>query len=148
MAAVELLRGAKVFEVLVVGPDLDGVSSSFEVVAPFFEPSNDREHLRVVDFVVSLDRPERFRQEGDRVPLAVLARLLRKDRAVANPELLALRRKGLSLSGSARTGAEVTSPLSFAKVSSWGGPQLNLTSFTVRSKSAQAWCENLGMNRR
>ena len=76
MAAVELLRGAKVFEVFVVGPDLDGMSSPFEVMAPFLEPSNDREHLRVVDFVVSLDWAESLGQEGDRVPFAVLTRLL------------------------------------------------------------------------
>ena len=65
MATVELLRGTKVLEVFVVGPDLDGVPSPFEVMAPFLEPSNDRKHLRVVDFIVLLDRAKSLGQEGD-----------------------------------------------------------------------------------
>jgi hypothetical protein len=38
-----------------------------------------------------------------------------------------------------RTGAEVTSSLSFMKESSWGKPQMNLTSFMVKSNSVHAW---------
>jgi hypothetical protein len=33
----------------------------------------------------------------------------------------------------------VTSFLSFVKESSWGKPQMNVTSFMVKSKSAHAW---------
>jgi hypothetical protein len=33
----------------------------------------------------------------------------------------------------------VTSSLSFMKESSWGKPQMNLTSFMVKLKSARAW---------
>jgi hypothetical protein len=42
----------------------------------------------------------------------------------------------------------VTSSLSFMKESSWGKPQMNLTTFMVKSKSARAWWENPGMNHR
>jgi hypothetical protein len=33
----------------------------------------------------------------------------------------------------------VMSSLSFMKESSWGKPQMNLTSFMVKSKSAHTW---------
>jgi hypothetical protein len=33
----------------------------------------------------------------------------------------------------------VTSSLSFMKESSWGKPQMNLTSFMVRSNNVRAW---------
>jgi hypothetical protein len=39
----------------------------------------------------------------------------------------------------------VTSSLSFMKESSWGKPQMNLTSFMVKSNSACTWWENPGM---
>ena len=63
-------------------------------MAPFLEPSNDREHLRVVDFVVSLDWAESLGQEGDRVPLAVLVRLLRKVRAGRESRTVGFEAKG------------------------------------------------------
>jgi hypothetical protein len=39
----------------------------------------------------------------------------------------------------------VTSFLSFMKESSWGKPQMNLTSFIVKLKSVRAWWENPGI---
>jgi hypothetical protein len=33
----------------------------------------------------------------------------------------------------------VTSSLNFMKESSWGKPQMNITSFMVKSKSVRAW---------
>jgi hypothetical protein len=38
----------------VVSPDLHRVASSFEVMSPLFEPSDDGEHLSVMDSVISL----------------------------------------------------------------------------------------------
>jgi hypothetical protein len=39
LASIELLSDLKIFKVLVVGPDLYRVASSFEVMSPLFEPS-------------------------------------------------------------------------------------------------------------
>jgi hypothetical protein len=66
----------KIFEILVVCPDLNEVASSFKVMSPLLESSNDGKHLGIVYLVVSLDRIECFRQEGNRVPGIVIARLL------------------------------------------------------------------------
>ena len=41
-----------------VSPDLDGVTSTFEVMAPLFERVSDGQHLRIVDLVVLLDWQE------------------------------------------------------------------------------------------
>src|SRR3981189_2850349 len=49
--------------------------------------------------------------------------------------------------GTGRTGSPLT-PLSITKASSWGEPQMNLTSFMVRSNNGRACCEKVGMNRR
>jgi hypothetical protein len=38
---IELLRDSKIFEVLVVGSDLHRVTSTFEVVSPLFESSDN-----------------------------------------------------------------------------------------------------------
>jgi hypothetical protein len=73
-----------------------------------------------MDLIVPLYWVQRFRKEGN----------------------------GKSSFGRTRTGAEVTSSLSFMKEYSWGKPQMNLTSFMVKPKSARAWWENPGMKRR
>ena len=79
MAAIEFLRGHEVFKVLVICPDFERMGTAFEEVTPFVQRAYDRKHLLVVYFVISLDRAEAFRQEGDRMPFTVLLRLLRKD---------------------------------------------------------------------
>jgi hypothetical protein len=38
----------------VVSPDLYRMASSFKVMSPLFKPSDDGEHLSVVDLVISL----------------------------------------------------------------------------------------------
>jgi hypothetical protein len=76
LASIELLSDAKVFEILVVCPDPYRVASSFKVMSPLFESSDDGEHLSIVDFIVSLDRIECFRQEGNWVPGIIIAQLL------------------------------------------------------------------------
>src|SRR3981189_2614597 len=45
--AIELLRDSKVFEVLVVCEDLNGMAGPFNVVALFFEPLDYCQHLNV-----------------------------------------------------------------------------------------------------
>jgi hypothetical protein len=74
--SIELLSHAKIFEIFVVCPDLYRVASSFKVMSPLFKPSNDGKHLGIMYLVVSLDRIECFRQEGNWVPSIVIARLL------------------------------------------------------------------------
>jgi hypothetical protein len=48
LASIELLGHMKILEVLVIGPDLNRVASTFEVVSPLFE-SSDGQHLCVVN---------------------------------------------------------------------------------------------------
>jgi hypothetical protein len=57
---------------------------------------------------------------------------------VVMPDLSASSQNGKSSSGRTKTGANVTSSLSFMKESFWGKPQMNLMSFMVKSKSAHA----------
>jgi hypothetical protein len=54
---------------------------------------------------------------------------------IAMLELSASSLNGKSSFGRIKTGAEVTSSLSFMKESSWGKPQMNLMSFMVKSNS-------------
>jgi hypothetical protein len=60
LALIELLSDVKIFEILVVCPDLYGVASSFEVMSPLFESSDDGKHLGVVYLIVSLNQIECF----------------------------------------------------------------------------------------
>jgi hypothetical protein len=67
---------AKIFEILVVCPDLYGVASSFKVMSPLLKSSDDGKHLGIVYLIVSLDQIECFRQEGNWVPGIAIVRLL------------------------------------------------------------------------
>jgi hypothetical protein len=60
LASIELLSDAKIFEILVACPDLNRVASSFKVMSPLLESSNDGKHLGIVYLVVSLDWIECF----------------------------------------------------------------------------------------
>jgi hypothetical protein len=55
LSAVEFLCNSKVFEVLVMGEDLNWMASPFEVVAPFLETSNYCQHFDIVDLIVAFD---------------------------------------------------------------------------------------------
>src|SRR3981189_1243540 len=79
LSAIELLCNSKVFEVLVVSEDLNRMTRPLEVVAPFLETSNYRQHFHVVDLIVVFDRTEHLGQERHWVPLAIFARLLREN---------------------------------------------------------------------
>src|SRR3981189_1195178 len=79
LSANELLCNSKVFEVLVVSKDLNGMARPLKVVAPFLKTSNYRQHFHIVDLIVAFDRTERLGQERHWVPLAILARLLREN---------------------------------------------------------------------
>jgi hypothetical protein len=74
--SIELLSDSKILKVLVVRPDLYRVASSFKVMSPLLESSDDGKHLGIVDLVVSLDQIESFGQEGNQVPGIVIVRLL------------------------------------------------------------------------
>src|SRR3981189_1118507 len=60
LSAIELLCNSKVFEVLVVGEDLNWIVRSLKVVVPFLETSDYRQHFHVVDLVGAFDRTERL----------------------------------------------------------------------------------------
>src|SRR3981189_1170892 len=81
LSAVEFLCNSKVFEVFVVGEDLNRMAHPLQVVAPFLETSNYRQHFHVVDLIVVFDRTECLGQERHWVPLAIFVRLLRENRA-------------------------------------------------------------------
>jgi hypothetical protein len=76
LALIELPSNSKIFKILVVGPDLYRVASSFKIMSPLFKPSDDSEHLSVMDLVILLYWVECFRQEGDWVPGIINMRLL------------------------------------------------------------------------
>ncbi len=59
-----------------VGPDLALVFRAFDEVSPFLQGSDNGKHLLVVDLIVPFNWGERFREEGDRVPLFVFCRYL------------------------------------------------------------------------
>ena len=63
LPAIELLCDSKVFEVLVVGEDLNWMARPLKVVAPFLETSNYRQHFHVVDLIVAFDWTEHLGQE-------------------------------------------------------------------------------------
>jgi hypothetical protein len=69
---IELLSNSKIFKILVVCPDLYKVASSFKVMSPLFEASDDGEYLSVMDLIISLYQVDCFRQEGDWVPDIVI----------------------------------------------------------------------------
>src|SRR3978361_421891 len=75
LPSVEVLRLPEVLQVLVVGPDLDWVLRALEEMSPFLKRLDDREHLLVVDLVVTLDRAQALGEERGRVPLAIGALL-------------------------------------------------------------------------
>ena len=65
LTSVELLCDAEVLQILVISPDLNRVSGTFEVMMPFFETADDREHLCVVDLIVAFDWGEALGEECD-----------------------------------------------------------------------------------
>jgi hypothetical protein len=54
---IELLGHSKVF---MVSPDLDRMLSTFEIVPPLFESSDNCKHLSVMNLVILLYRIEGF----------------------------------------------------------------------------------------
>jgi hypothetical protein len=58
--SIELLSDLEIFEILVVSPDLYRVPSSFKVMSPLFKPSDDGEHLSVMDLIILLYQIECF----------------------------------------------------------------------------------------
>jgi hypothetical protein len=76
LVLIELLSDTKIFEILVVCPDLYRVVSSFKVMSPLLKSSDDGKHLGIVYLIVSLDRIECSQQEGNWVPGIVIAQLL------------------------------------------------------------------------
>jgi hypothetical protein len=135
LALIELLSDSKILKVLVVGPDLYRVVSFFKVMSPLFKPSDDGKHLGIMDLVVLLDWIECFQQEGNWCQALSSHDCWERTAPVTMPEPSASSQNGRSSLGSTSTGDEVMSFLSFMKESSWGRPQMNLTSFMVRSNS-------------
>src|ERR1700675_396483 len=76
LAAVELLGGLEVLEVLMVRPDLKRLAHAFQVVSPLFQRSDDRQHFHVMDLVVAFDRGQAFGLKSNRMVLSVLGRQL------------------------------------------------------------------------
>ena len=92
--SIELLCDAEVLQILVISPDLDRVSGAFEVMMPFFETTDDREHLRVVDLIVAFDRGEALGEECDRMPFVIFPRLLGEDHAGRETRCICFESKG------------------------------------------------------
>jgi hypothetical protein len=60
LTSIEFLGNSKVFEVFVVSPDLNRVASTFKVISPFLQSSDDGEHLGVMDLIVLLYQVQHF----------------------------------------------------------------------------------------
>jgi len=69
LAMVEFLSRHEVLQVLVVHPDFYRVSSSFQKVPPFFQCTDDSEHLLVMDLIVPFNWRQGFAVESYWVPL-------------------------------------------------------------------------------
>jgi hypothetical protein len=57
---IESLGNSKIFKVFVVSPDLYGVASTFKVMSPLFQSSDDGKHLGVMDLMILLNQVQRF----------------------------------------------------------------------------------------
>jgi hypothetical protein len=90
---IELLGHLKVFEVFMVGPDLDGMPSTFEIVPPLFESSDNCKHLSVVNLMILLYRIEGFRYKCDWVPGIIFVRLLREYSTGSNARTISFESK-------------------------------------------------------
>jgi hypothetical protein len=102
----------------VVSHDLDWVLHAFKVMSPLLYTLDNRKHLSIMNLIVVLNQVECLRQECDWVPCIVVMQLLGEHCAVVIPEPSASSQNGRLLSGSTKTGADVTSSLSFVKESS------------------------------
>jgi hypothetical protein len=57
---IEFLGDLRVLEVFVVSPDLYRMMSTFKVISPLFQSSDDGKHLGVMGLIISLNRIQRF----------------------------------------------------------------------------------------
>jgi hypothetical protein len=90
---IELLGDLKVFEVFVVILDLNRVVSTFKVMSPFLQSSDDGKHLSVMDLIILLNRVQHFQQEGHRVPGIIFVRLLGENCSSSNARAVGLKSK-------------------------------------------------------
>ena len=60
MSTIEFLSSTKILEVLVICPDFDWVSGTFEIIASFFKTTDDGKHFGVMNFIVPLNNIEHF----------------------------------------------------------------------------------------
>jgi hypothetical protein len=72
------------------------------------------------------------------MPGMIFTRLLGENCSSSNARAIGFELKWEIVVREYQDGAKVMSPLSFVKESSWGRPQMNLTSFMVRSNSVWA----------
>ena len=75
---VQFLGRHEVLEVLVIRPNFHLVLGTLEEVSPLLKHTHYRQHLLVMDLVVSLYSTKAFGVECNRMPLLVLQRLLRQ----------------------------------------------------------------------
>src|ERR1700744_4558210 len=63
----EEFHGGKIFEVLVVRNNFDGVQEPFKVVPPLLEGGEDGKEFFIIDVIVEFGRIHGVGEEGDRV---------------------------------------------------------------------------------
>jgi hypothetical protein len=76
LPAIEFLRGHEIFQILVVRPDLKFVLGTLEEMSPFFKGTHHCKHFLVVNLIVPLNLSKALGIKGDRMPFAILWRLL------------------------------------------------------------------------
>jgi len=76
---VELPGCHKVFQILVVHPNLIWIFCTFDEVSQFLQGLDNGKNLLVVDLVILFNQRKCLEKEGDQVPLFVFCRYLEED---------------------------------------------------------------------
>ena len=71
LATVQEFCGGEVFQIFVVGNNIDGGSGTFKVVTPDAERFEDSEEFFVMDVIVEFGRREGAGKEADRVNFTI-----------------------------------------------------------------------------
>ncbi|KIJ04694.1 hypothetical protein PAXINDRAFT_94424, partial [Paxillus involutus ATCC 200175] len=72
LTTVKFLWLTEIVEVLMIGPDLEGVRSTHQKVTPFREGGHDGEKFTIVNLIIAFRGVKGFREECKRTPYIVL----------------------------------------------------------------------------
>jgi len=67
----EVLCRVPIFQVSMVGDNVEHLREAFQIVLPVFESTNDGKHLLIIDLVILFGFDHRLGSEDDRMPEVV-----------------------------------------------------------------------------